>query len=70
MVRPFGQTCRSMSGAPSRIVAMRDGLLAEAEWIRVEATLGLSADIQVSRGQYFTPEQAAALIASLPTVRL
>jgi len=45
---------------------MSDGLLAEAEWIRVEATLGLSASMQSSRGQYFTPEQAASLIAGMP----
>ncbi|MCL2470800.1 MAG: Eco57I restriction-modification methylase domain-containing protein [Propionibacteriaceae bacterium] len=45
---------------------MSDGLLAEAEWVRVEATLGLTADTQSARGQFFTPEQAAVLIASMP----
>ena len=45
---------------------MSDGLLADAEWVRVEATLGLSSDTQSVRGQYFTPEQAAALIVAMP----
>jgi len=45
-----------------------DDLLASAEWVRVEATLSLSADAQSARGQYFTPERAAALIAAMPSV--
>ena len=50
------------------MMGVSDGLLRDAEWIRVEATLGLSADTQASRGQYFTPEQAASLIASMPAL--
>jgi len=50
------------------MMGVTDGLLHDAEWIRVEATLGLSADTQASRGQYFTPERAASLIASMPVV--
>ncbi|MCL2785040.1 MAG: Eco57I restriction-modification methylase domain-containing protein [Propionibacteriaceae bacterium] len=45
---------------------MSVGLLADAEWVRVEATLGLSTDAQSLHGQYFTPEQAAALITDMP----
>ncbi|MDR0848578.1 MAG: Eco57I restriction-modification methylase domain-containing protein [Propionibacteriaceae bacterium] len=41
-------------------------LLGQAEWIRVEATLGLSSSSQSDRGQFFTPDLAAKLIADLP----
>jgi adenine-specific DNA-methyltransferase len=43
-----------------------EGLLRQAEWVRVEAALGLDQVTQSARGQYFTPERAAALIAGLP----
>jgi hypothetical protein len=48
------------------MVDVSESLLGDAEWIRVEATLGLDGDTQASRGQYFTPERAAALIAGMP----
>jgi len=47
---------------------MVEGLLRQAEWVRVEATLGLDTATQSAQGQYFTPERAAALIASLPSL--
>jgi adenine-specific DNA-methyltransferase len=43
------------------------GLLEQAERIRVEATLILDGDAQSDRGQFFTPDLAAALIAGLPS---
>ena len=45
---------------------MAEGLLRQAEWVRVETTLGLDSSVQAAREQYFTPELAAELIASLP----
>ena len=44
---------------------MTPGLLAQAEWIRVEATIGLDPASQSACGQFFTPERAAALIADM-----
>ena len=41
------------------------GLLERAEWIRVEATIGLDPASQSARGQFFTPQQAATLIAGM-----
>jgi adenine-specific DNA-methyltransferase len=43
-----------------------EGLLHRAEWVRLEALLGLERPAQLAYGQYFTPEPAAELIASLP----
>jgi adenine-specific DNA-methyltransferase len=43
-----------------------EGLLHQAERVRVEATIGLDRTAQSARGQYFTPELAADLIAALP----
>jgi adenine-specific DNA-methyltransferase len=45
---------------------MCDELLHQAEWVRVEATIGLDQSAQSAQGQYFTPERAAELIAALP----
>jgi len=47
---------------------MIEGLLRQAEWVRVEATLGLDSAAQSAQGQYFTPELAAALIADMPNL--
>jgi len=44
---------------------MSSGLLGQAEWIRVEANIGLDPASQAARGQFFTPESAAALIADM-----
>ena len=54
-----------MSVAFSRLVRMIPGLLTQAEWIRVEATIGLDPASQSARGQFFTPERAAALLADM-----
>ncbi|MDR0505106.1 MAG: Eco57I restriction-modification methylase domain-containing protein [Bifidobacteriaceae bacterium] len=45
---------------------MTEGLLQQAEWVRVETMLGLDSSAQTARGQYFTPELAAELVACLP----
>ncbi|MCL2803319.1 MAG: Eco57I restriction-modification methylase domain-containing protein [Micrococcales bacterium] len=45
---------------------MVEGLLQQAERVRVESTLGLDSVAQTAQGQYFTPGGAAALIADLP----
>ncbi|MDR3360277.1 MAG: Eco57I restriction-modification methylase domain-containing protein [Bifidobacteriaceae bacterium] len=47
---------------------MRDRLLSLAERVRVEATNGLDPAAQSARGQYFTPDKTAALIAGLPSL--
>ncbi|MDR1355947.1 MAG: Eco57I restriction-modification methylase domain-containing protein [Propionibacteriaceae bacterium] len=45
---------------------MSDGLLHQAEWVRVETMIGLDQSAQSAQSQYFTPERAAELIAALP----
>lgn len=48
------------------MACMEDSLVSRAEALRVEATARLDPRTQAKYGQYFTPERAAALIASLP----
>jgi adenine-specific DNA-methyltransferase len=47
---------------------MSEGLLHQAESVRVQATLELDQTTQATRGQYFTPARAAALIAGIPSL--
>jgi len=54
-----------MSEVDSRLVGMSSELLRQAELIRVEATNGLDPAVQSARGQFFTPERAAELIADM-----
>ena len=55
-----------LSEPPRKLGDVGERLLRQAERVRVEATLGLDQGTQSARGQYFTPERAAALIAGLP----
>jgi len=47
---------------------MADGLLSRAERIRVAVAASLDPQTQARRGQFFTPDRAASLIAAMPTL--
>ena len=57
---------QAVSVVARKLDAVSDGLLHEAEWVRAEAMIGLDRSAQSVRGQYFTPERAAELVAALP----
>jgi adenine-specific DNA-methyltransferase len=59
-------SCRIASVVAPKLGGVMEGLLHQAEWVRLEAMIGLDQAAQSAQGQYFTPERASALVASLP----